>query len=101
MAGDSGVAVDIVGAGASAGLKAPVPVNGLNPEKRRDLRSRRGSRRYRWGPGLGAAGSIGPLRWRAAVASMLVLVSIPMRVVDECCPRVHRAPGTGDDQFGV
>ena len=36
--------------------------------------------------GVGAAGSIGPLSWSAAVASMLVSVSIPVRVGDELCP---------------
>ena len=66
----------------------------VNPEKKRDPHSRRGVSRYGWGRGRS---SIGLLSCGAAVASMLVRVSMPVRVVD----RVRQAPGVITYEFDV
>ena len=71
-------------------MEVPVPVSVVSPEKKVMLA--RGAASAGTG-GVGTASSIGPLRWGAAVACMLVPV---VRVVDEWCP-----PGTGYDHFEV
>ena len=74
-------------------MEVSVPVSGVNPEKKKDVILARGTAVAGVG-GIGAAGSIGPLWWGAAAASMLVPVSIPVRVVDERCP-----PGVITSEF--
>ena len=58
-------------------VPVPVPVGGEDPETN-DVILARGAAEAGTG-GVRAAGSIGPLYWDAAVASMLVPISIPVR----------------------
>ena len=73
VAGDSGAAVGIVSHGTSGSTSTGK--RGEPGKNRRDLRSRRGSSRYRCGR---AAASVSPLSWGTAAASMEVPVSIPV-----------------------
>ena len=75
-------------------MEVPVAASGLDQEKI-DVAFVRGPA-ARGTDGGRAAGSIPQLWWAAALSTMLVPVSMPVRVVDERCP-----PGTERDHSGV